>query len=129
MEVNGQFQAPTILPPGKELPVPSGQKAGWAPVIITDRPTNQPTNQPINSMGQSPTWEVNSHSASQEIPRLLWNQKVNYRIYKNPPVVPTWARCIQSTPYKHIFLRSILISSHVLLDLSGVPLGFPTKLF
>jgi lantibiotic modifying enzyme len=29
-----------------------------------------------NSMKQSPSWEANSHSASPEIPHLLWNPKL-----------------------------------------------------
>jgi hypothetical protein len=29
MEVSGQFHAPTVLPPGIELPVPIGYEAGW----------------------------------------------------------------------------------------------------
>jgi hypothetical protein len=29
-----------------------------------------------NCTEQSPSWEANSHSASQEISRLLWNPKV-----------------------------------------------------
>jgi hypothetical protein len=33
---------------------------------------------------QSPSWEVTSHSASQEIPRLLWNPKVHYRVQRKP---------------------------------------------
>jgi hypothetical protein len=31
MEVSGQLHAPAALPPGKDPPVPNGQKAGWAP--------------------------------------------------------------------------------------------------
>ena len=82
-----------------------------------------------HSMVQSPSWEANRFTASQEILRISRNPKVHYRTHKSPPPVSILG---QPNPV-HIHpttWRSVLIlSTNLRLGLpSGLfPSGFPTK--
>jgi len=74
----------------------------------------------VKTPRSSPCWEANGHSASQEIPCILWNPNVHYHVHKSPPQVPN-LRCTQSMPSQPISLRYITI-------LSSSPSGFPTQI-
>ena len=81
-------------------------------------------------MEQSHSSEANRFSASQEIPRILWNLKVHYHIYKCPPPVSVLSQLDPVHTPTSNFWRSILIlSSHLRLGLPSdlFPSGFPTK--
>jgi len=81
-------------------------------------------------MEQSPSWEANSFSANQEIPHILWNQKVYHRIHKSPPFVLTLSQINQVHALHPTSWRSILILFlYIRLCLpSGLfPSRFPTK--
>jgi hypothetical protein len=81
-------------------------------------------------MEESPSWEANRFAASREIPRILWNTKVHYRIHKCPlPVFVLSQPNPVQTPTPTSWRSILILSSQLHLGLpSGLfPTGFPTK--
>ena len=76
------------------------------------------------SMQQSPSWEANRFEASQEIPRILWNPKVNYRIHNWVPPVPILSQLDPvNTPlwYKYRKVNSLWFHNRPAVCVSSVP--------
>jgi hypothetical protein len=80
------------------------------------------------SMEQSPSWEVNRFSASQEFSRILWNPRFITALTSARHLSLSWASSVQSIPPHPTSTRFILmLSSHLNLGLPMVSytLSFP----
>jgi len=81
-------------------------------------------------MDQSPSWEANRTSASQEIPLISRNPKVHYRIPNSPPPVILSQLDSVHIPTTHFLkIHLNILSFYLRLGLpSGLfPSDFPTK--
>ena len=72
-------------------------------------------------MEQSPTWQANRSSASEEETRILGNPKDYYPIYKNrPPVLNLSQKNPIHVPHPTSWTNIFILTSHLFL---GVPSG------
>jgi hypothetical protein len=81
-------------------------------------------------MELGPSSEAASCAATQELPSILWNPKVHYRVHKSTRLVPILSQ-IDPVQTTLSYLTSILIlSTHLRFGLpSGLfPSGFPTNI-
>jgi hypothetical protein len=92
--------------------IPSYFPEIYSNIILPSTPrSSQVVSSLTNWMDQIPSWEANSHSASQEIPRSLWNTKVHYRVNKSPPLFPILSQINPIHNFLSYFRR--VINEHI----------------
>jgi hypothetical protein len=72
-------------------------------------------------MEQSLSWEAVSHFASQQIPRILWNQEVQYRVQISPSLVPILSHMHPAHNFPYYCPKI-----HPSINLPSIRLGLPS---
>jgi hypothetical protein len=88
--------------------------------------------QPTEDQTEPILWEVTSHSATWELPNILWNPKVYYDVQWSLPLVPIISQMdpIHNTPYYSSKICLNITSLYFLVFLVILfLLSFPTKPF
>jgi hypothetical protein len=84
-----------------------------------------------NFMEQSPSWEANSCTASQDIPCLLWKPKVHYRVENSQPLAPILSQmhAVHTFPPYFPKIHSNIVLHFMLRSSKRSPtFGFLTKI-
>jgi hypothetical protein len=97
--------------------------------VYTSLSSFEPTDCNVtNCMEQSSSWQADSHSTSQEIPRLLLNPKVHYHVHKGQPLDPILSQMNLVHTISSRFI--VILFSYLCLGLPNglFPSDFPTKI-
>ena len=82
----------------------------------------------MNSMEHSLNWEDSSSLANQEFPRIFWNSKIHYRVYKSPQFVFQFVFNLSQINPSHVH-RTEIFNTHFNINPQSTTRSFNWSLF